>query len=147
MCYCSQLFSWSWQLAVPCYIQSLCLKLMNLWCATLREVSTSGVAQGQHPPAEPRWPRGLSGQYSDTWHTSCNGNILSPIYEIIDRNLGKSLSLQAAKSTYKALTQCIRVAQCLNRLCWQPATTAGRGVTFLSSEQFWKPVINQRQLC
>lgn len=66
---------------------------------------------------------------------SCNGNFLSPNYEIIDRNLGKSPSLWAAKSTYKALTHCMPVAQCLNKLCWQPATTAGRGVTFLSSEQ------------
>lgn len=59
---------WSWQLAVPCYIQSLCLKFMNLWCATLQEVSTSWVGQCQHPPAEPRWPHRLSSQYSDTWY-------------------------------------------------------------------------------
>lgn len=66
---------------------------------------------------------------------SCNGNLLCPKYKITDRNLGKSLSLWAAKSTYKALTHCIPVAWCLNKLCWKPAITAGRGVIFLSLQQ------------
>lgn len=142
---------WPWQLAVPCYIQGLWLKFMNLWWATLQEVSTSWVGQCQHPPAEPRWPHGLSSQYSR--HLE-DFPAMGIFYLLTTRFLIEIWVNPCPSGLQRALTQLW-----LTAYRWHGVWTSSADNLQQQLGEVWpfsvqsnrlfilKPVINQRQLC